>query len=371
VPRGSILTEEHKTGGLVDQFDYLKFTENGEWARLLIVGDYWWEWSHLMRAPVIADGRPVIVDKPAKSGGTYPDYNFGFVGQRICYGDPAVLKDKRLDPDRCPACRSAQNGTQGMTPERRFAFPVIRYKTKRGGVELQSPVGGDLLIWKLSQRMYNDLMAQKAEIRELLEIPADQEVRLSAADIVLQCRSKDFQGADFKSPRRPAHAHPEVAAFVRALWGDESNRPTEAQMKAACGRDNDEDSRHWMEQDVAQVEERWAIASRFGKNGAPLADPTGAGPVSGGQQDLGQSLNGLLEDTVGGLDEFASKGAPASAVADDPFGGSPAPASAPAVVDDPFGEAPAAPAQTPTAASQPAGGASQSFDDILSDLDAK
>ena len=356
MPRGTF-GDQYKGGGQVDQFDSLKF-DTGDYGRVLIpYDDGWWEYVHSMRAPELdGDDLPVIINKPLKAGGTRPDYSMRFVGQRICMGDPAVIEDKGSDPARCPACAAAQRGVPGMMPERRFALPVIKYNVvskKSPDVKLQNPPGATILVWKLSQKMYDSLIGYKSEMRAVLGLPDDYDLttlRLNACDVVLWCESGDFQRVLFKTPRKPAHAHPAVAAVIRALWGDEANRPTDAQLKAACGRDNlDSEARTYMAIDAATVEENWRKAERAGKDPA-RHDPTGNGAM-GGQQDLAAGLDDLFGEpgaapaAASGMSEFdpATTSNPA-AVANDPDGGSTRAAAAVPVApgDDLFGPSPAA-----------------------------
>jgi hypothetical protein len=385
MPRAQ-LNESLKSAGSVDQFEALKLT-TGEWARLLIIDEdeAWFEWVHAMRAPILDDAdRPIIVDKPRKDGSTYPDYSTRFVGQRICLGDPAIVEDKGMDPERCPACAAAQRGVKGMAPERRFAVPVIRYKTrdnskKSGGgpVDVISPAQAEILVWKLSQRMFNSLMDCKSEIRELLDIPADQKFNLRAADLVVYCDDGGFQRVVFKAPRRPAYRQDNaMAALIKALWGDTDNRPTDAQLKAACGRVGDRD---YMLQDVEAAEFGWRQAEKYGKDGTRRPDAD-VPPVSAGDdRPLEDQLDDLLGDTdrmkdhPGGLEEFAPRGTEGatSQPADEDIFGETDPAVGvtrqPVVSDDSTdllgGDSTSAPA--PAASS--GGGKVQSFNDILAD----
>jgi hypothetical protein len=390
MPRAQ-LDESLKSAGSVDQFDALKLV-TGEWARLLIVDENaaWFEWVHAMRAPVLDDNEmPVIIDKQRKDGSTYPDYSTRFVGQRICLGDPAIVEDKGMDPERCPACAAAQRGVKGMSPERRFAVPVIRYKTrdnsKRSGggpVDLITPPQAEILVWKLSQRMFNSLMDCKSEIRELLDLPADQKFNLRAADLVVYCEDGGFQRVVFKAPRRPAYrADQQLANYIKELWGNEDNRPTDAQLKAACGRVGD---REYMVVDVEATEHGWRQADKYGKDGTRRPD-TDQPPVSSGTDDrpLEQQLDDLLgdparmEDHPGGLEEFAPREQPATAPADDDIFGEKDPAvgasrqpAAAAPADDPLAEnAPAdrVPATAGAGSNGKASGGVQSFKDILAD----
>jgi hypothetical protein len=341
-----------------------------------------------MRAPILDEAEmPVIIDKPRKDGSTYPDYSTRFVGQRICLGDPGIVEDKGMDPDRCPACAAAQRGVKGMAPERRFAVPVIRYKTKdrskQGGgpVDLQSPPQAEILVWKLTQKMFNALMDCKGEIRELLDIPPEQDFNLRAADVVVYCEDGGFQRVVFKAPKRPAYRQDAaVAQLVRELWGNVDNRPTDAQLRAACGRVGD---REYMLVDVEATEHGWKQAERYGKDGTRRPD-AGEAPVSGNDdKPLDQQLDALLGDDPlaghpGGMEEFAPSSPAQQAAADigdDIFGESdpavgatrePVPAAS---VPDPLADDPLAsaePARAPVTAGAAAGnGKVQSFDDIL------
>jgi hypothetical protein len=375
MPR-DVISDKLVSSDRVELFDALKM-ETGEWARLCVPADenIWWEYVHSMRAPVLDDeDMPVIEDKKRRDGSSAGQgYFMGFVGQRICLGDPAILEDKKLDPARCPACASAARGTAGMTPDRRFAVPVVRYQCKkRNNTDLPATPGGSVLVWKMNQKMYNELVKDnKKAIRELLEIPEGKEFPLRVADIAVFCENGDFSRIVFKPPMRPAWGKdPRYAAWIKELKADEGLWPTDAQLKAACGRDGD---REYMALDVASVEDRWRKAERAGKDGARRPGPAGDGPVSGGQSaaDLDKSLDALLTDHPGGLDEFASREAEAP-VADDPFAEDSAPAAAGAAAGqpaDPWAED-SAPEATPAAAAPAASGGApraQAFEDILGD----
>lgn len=376
MPRDQI-SEKLVSSGQVDLFDALKM-ETGEWGRLCVVSDaVWWAYVHSMRAPVLDDeDMPVMEDKKRRDGSSAgTGYFMGFVGQRICLGDPAVIEDKKMDPARCPACASAARGTAGMTPERRFAVPLIRYKCKkRNGTDLPATPNGEVLVWKMNQKMYNELVkGNKTAIRELLEIPEGKEFPLRVADVVVQCENGDFSRVVFKPPMRPAWNDPRepersarYAAWVKEVKNDESLWPTDEQLQAACGRDGD---REYMNRDVMSVEDRWRKAERAGKDGTRRPD-TADGPVSGGQgqPDLDKTLDDLLEEHPGGLGEFAGA-EPAAPVVDDPFAED-APAAAPAAAPatDPFADdAALVPAAAPATAGSNGNAKVQSFDDILGD----
>jgi hypothetical protein len=347
------LSDDYKDTANEEQFPAMKL-ETGEYARFTIPNEdeIWWEYVHSIRAPVInEDGSPVIEDKKRKDGTVWgQDFALTFVGQRICLGDYAVIEGtgKGLDPDRCPACASAARGTRDMLPSRRFAVPVIKYTPRRrSGTEIQDPPGAALFILKLTQKMYNALMENKGAIRELLDLGPDAEISLKQADLVLYCEDGGFQRLTFKPPMRPAYRDQQVFALIGALWANEANRPTDNQMKSACGRFGPGD-REYMTRDVSDAERRWRQAETWG---TARQDPTGSGPVSGAAPDLDKTLDEMLAEHPGGSEEFMSPAQRAEKAADaagDPFA---APAAAPAAAppaapaDDPFaGGAPAQPA---------------------------
>jgi hypothetical protein len=388
-----------------DLFDKLKLDTN-EYARLTLPTDQAeCQWVHNMRAPDFDHDVPVKEVKKRRGGGTYDDYATVFVGQRICLGDPEVVSKAGLDPDGCPACRSAKDGTKDMAPERRYAVPVIRYETKsKGSVELRPQVGAKMYVWALTWRMWDQLIKVRSQIRELYGWPSDKPVQMKHADIVLFCEDGGWQRVRIEMPRRPAWAAKDETGkqardLVTALWADEAGRPTEAQLRAACGRAGD---REWMVIDVEDVEAAWRKV-RAHENGerppAPGADRGGS--LAEGLDELDADvLLGTGEPGPGGTEEFAPKtaAAPANAGAadgddspeaastaadgdDSPFGDDlPEAVTAAAEVDDPFSDdtpadaAPAAPAAARQPAAVAANGAApaaegESFDSIMDELD--
>ena len=351
MPRGS-LTDEYSTNADVPPFDKLKLDDH-EIARIAIpdLNLIWVEWVHTMRAPVLDEaGEPIPTVTAGRGGKTRPGWATDFVGAFKCFGRDEELRKNRIDPDRCPGCAASARGVRDLEPERRFAIPVIRYDTvNKGTKQLRNPPGAKILVWTLTQKMYDKLMGQKAEIRELLDLSEGTEVRLNQADIVLECEDGTFQRVVFKTPARPAVAHPAVKAVVLPLWADLANRPTDDQLAHAVVKPKE---RRWAEADVEDHEARWAATDRMRGVGAPPAAGTAGGPVSG---------DGALDT---GLDELlAEPGGPAAAPPpeapeEDPFAGAAVPDQAPAAGPGGLGEfAPAG--QAPAATSSPAAAAPQ------------
>jgi hypothetical protein len=395
VPRGS-LTDDFVSNAEVPPYDKLKLDEH-EKARLAIPDKdlVWVEWVHTMRAPVLDEaGEPIPTNTPGKGGKTRAGWATDFVGAFKCYGRDEELRKNRIDPDRCPGCAAAARGVRDMEPERRFALPVIRYDTvNKGTTQLRAPAGAKILIWTLTQKMYDKLMDQRAAIRDLLEIPEGTEVTLKEADIVVECESKDFQRLVYQAPMRPAWRDARVSTVIRELWGNVANRPTDDQLLHAVVKPKE---RRWAEADVEDHEARWAAADRARGIGVTPGTATAGGPVTC-DQSADTGLDELLAETPGqpAGDPFAD--APAAAAppppgppADDPFAGTavaeaapdPGPgglgqfapaepataaASSPAAEADPFADTPsaAAPANgTSAAVPAPAAAGADPFADV-------
>jgi hypothetical protein len=373
-----------------DLFPKLELDDAGEVARLLVPEDAGYrEYVHTIRGPVFDNGVPVI--KPADRQGGRDRYETYFVGQRICLGRPEVLAENKVDPERCPACEAAGRGiAQGMQPELRYAMPVIRYACRNKNsseVRTGDAAGGEVLVWALTWRMMRDLGKQFTSIRDLYEIPEGQDVHLRLADIIIEREPGGPMRVKFLPPARTAMRDEGVKRFILALWGDQANRPTDAQLRARCGREPD---RGYMTQDVQSAEREWRKVKRYEDTGSTVAVPATAQVT--GQQDLSADLDSLLTTDGGGqaapaaataapasdlsgLDVFAPQAAAATpangaAVAADPLADTTAPAAAPAApaavapaaapaADDLAGLGTAAPA-----AAKPAGD-TKSFDDVL------
>jgi hypothetical protein len=204
--------------------------------------------------------------------------------------------------------------------------PVIRIATRHiKTTEPRNVPGATPLIWKLTAKMYDKLVAVKPQIIDLLQIPPDK-FAWRLADVVLLCEDGNWQRMSFQPPMRPAHgSNPALAQLIRDLWGDRANRPTDEQLRDACGRAPD---RAYMVQEVERVELAWRQATHAGS--ATQADPVGQASMGGSGQPAA-SLDA-------GLDSLLDAATPAAAAASP--AGPAVPVSAPAAetaeVVDPF-----------------------------------
>lgn len=301
MPRGAVEDDLRSTGS-IDPFKYLQLNTTGQLSRFYLpvnregITTWWWEWVHTLRVPIIdINGQPVVETKTSKrDGSSYFAFKRDFLAQRICLGDPAVLAERKVDPDRCPMCAAARDGLFGAAPERRFAYLVVRYGLQGGdSTNLRKPLMAETLIWKLSQSMYDDLQRQKDEIRNLLGLDGDADVSLDMADMVIQCTSGEFFRTEHKAPRRLAtEMHADIAKYVDELLADPANLPTDEQFQLACARTGVYD---FMAADAKKALGLWAQAERFGPD--PAKWPAVAEmPQGADAADVDAKLDSLLQN---------------------------------------------------------------------------
>lgn len=408
MPRTAFTAGAHRDDSQVDRFESVEL-DTGECGRFWVPSEdlAWMELVHNIRAPIFDEaGKPVMTIKRNK-----PAFETDGVSRPICLGDPDVIKADELDPGSCPACAVIREmldaglaDARDLRPQWRYALPVISYdlaNKKSAEGKLRNPPNGRVQVWPMTPWIYRKLDDTRAQTADLLMVEGGKEaVKLQMSDIMVHCENGQFKTYDRMWPLRAAWKHDSdagrrVKEVLQALWAAEENRPTDAQLRAACGREPDKD---WMRRDMEDAQYRWDKAVNGDKN------PVGSGASSGGQS-LAEATDALLADGPpadddlmadhpGGTAEFASPDrkaelaaagsslfddappvsvpAPASAPADDGlFGGAPAttppppaPASAPAADDGLFGGTP------PAAANGSGTRATQSFTDLIEAAEA-
>lgn len=384
MPRTAFTTGAHRDDSLVDRFEQLKL-ETGEHARIWVPREDWaWmELVHSIRAPVFDEaGKPVMTVKKGR-----PAYETDFIGRPICLGDPDVIKAAELDPGACPVCAGVKRMLDaGLTDARdllagwRYALPVVSYdlgSKKSADGKLRNPPNARVLVWAMSPWTYRKLDDTRGRTADLLMVQGGQDaVKLQMSDLMVHCENGGFQKLDQVWPMRAAWSYDsdagrKVKEVLAELWGAVENRPTDDQLRAACGREPNKD---WMHRDIEDAEYRWDKAVNGDKT------PVGSGASSGGRS-LAEATDALLAagppadddlmaDHPGGLDEFASPKRKAELAAaggslfdDAPPAPVPAPASVPAD-DGLFGDTPAA------AANGHGQRATQSFTDLIEAAEA-
>jgi hypothetical protein len=297
MPR-SDLAPENMVGGGDDRFAALKLKVQ-EMARIWLppepgtqMHQPWHEWVHQIEAPIIEHGVAKMETKTRTNGETYPAYATTFIGNPICLGNEESLKARNLDADNCPGCESAQRlGKKDFRPRVRYASPCVRYTTKPGGIEVQTPFSAGLFVWSYP--------ANRA--KKLSEIQTGEGQNICMFDLSLgPCEPPEtFQKYDIRALGSRVPAWKEHLEYIKELLTTEGNMPTDEQLQAACGRVTE---RKYMEEDLRRAEHIWALADGT----TPAQATTGAEFQS--SADMGAGLQDLL----------AAAGAPATPAAPAP-----------------------------------------------------
>lgn len=137
---------------------------------------------HNLRAPKIVDGRvAMVMDNRTKS----MVWDYDFVANPLCLGDPAEMEKSGSDPKNCPACKAVKDhGWDLFKPaQRRFAMHVLQYTTN-GSSAAPRTFNGEVKIWAFADNKFSELVA----------IANEYDGDLSQADLLLgPCENATFQ----------------------------------------------------------------------------------------------------------------------------------------------------------------------------------
>jgi hypothetical protein len=201
---------EEKEGSPFD-FPKLKL-ERGERARVNILQTQpLAEYVHTLRAPEIINGKPIMEETTVR-GEPVTRPKMQFIGRAICMGDYDVLREKGLDPQKCPACKAAVSNSDAVpAPERRFAVHAIRYQIKQGSFEIAEPYQASVLAWAFPQRTFDKLIT-------LLE--EQEPKKLMLHDLLLgPCENPVFQQYDIQMSAKAAWIETEPRKQLTAqVW---------------------------------------------------------------------------------------------------------------------------------------------------------
>jgi hypothetical protein len=339
------LQEDFRTNESTNRFPRVHLNK-GEFARLMFVQDPWQEWVHYLKAPSLKeDGTPHFEER-TRRGEKVKDYVLDFIGSPLCLGDAEALRDKKADEKNCPVCAASKKYDFIAPAMQRFAANVIVYDLKPGTDQPRFPFGADILVWAFTARQYDTLLDLQKEIGDLRE-----------HDIFLECEDGKYQKYKIGFRMTPAwQGNQEAVDRIKALWGDESNRASDDQLKACCGRDN---PRHLVEEDLQVAISRW---NKVNNMGGPNATESPFGD-QGKPADLTTGLGDLMNGNGSQPNETASQSAPAMETPSaTPWGDVTSPVAGtreeqprPAPVGSPFDGAPANPV-TGTQANPAVGG---------------
>jgi len=366
------VTFEEENRVAVTNYDYPKLKlKNGERARILVgLENPVMEFVHTLRKPQIINGVPQMETKERKDKSTYEDYKTDFITKAICLGDAEILKTVGADPKNCPMCKLAKDFPDyAQEPQRRYAMHIIRYRTKAGTTNLQTPYSVEVLVWGFADKVFNKLIDAKKEWTDLRK-----------HDLLLgPCTSENFQQFDIA-----------VASNVEWLLDPTKERQKTTalsfkenqipDLSIACGSPKQP---QWIAQDIAAVMEAWAQvkgatvveASTEGLDAdlSGLLDGIGGESISDDEVNLdtGELLDELpdvmTDDLFSGVGDDAAEEAteePVEESSDDLLAG-----LEETVVEEPVKKAPAKAAAKPAAkAAAPVEEAVDNFDDLLNGL---
>ncbi len=260
--------------GAVTNYKYPKlFLENGERARVIVgleppeVG-----YVHTLRAPVLANGKPVIEwNEDENTGIKTKQVKLDFVSNPLCLGDEGIVKEKGMDPDHCPMCKLAKDHPDYTEPpKRRMAMHVVRYATKAESFTVADPFQVSVVVWGFTDQVFNKLADFKEEWGPLHK-----------KDLLLgPCTNKGYQKFDISVGNETAYAtSAERVALVKRAFANNQI----PDLTVALGRAK---PMQWIRQDVETVIAGWAAV-----NGAEAA-------IEGSTGSLGDDLNDLLGKTA-------------------------------------------------------------------------
>lgn len=273
-------------------YDYPKLKlKNGERARIIVgLEDPLVEYVHTLRKPQIVNGQPQIFKAERKDGTTYDDYKMDFISRPICLGDATILDEKGSDPKNCPMCKLALDyGDYGQPPQRRYAMHVIRYRTKGGTTDIQTPFSVEVLIWSFTDKTFNKISDFKEEWGDLRK-----------HDLLLgPCTNETFQQFDITVAAKAEWLASEERKKLTALTFKENQIPD---LTIAAGSVK---QKQWVEQDIQAILEAWGQVH----GSASEEDTTGL------DEDLGNLLGGGEEKWADGKTEKEVAAAKKSAAA--------------------------------------------------------
>lgn len=111
---------------------------------------------HNLRKPKIVNGRvQTVKDQKGNIG-----WEYDFVSNPICLGDPDVIKQEGTDAKNCPACKAVKDHGWDMfkPPVRKFAMHVYQYTTN-GNAAAPRTMNGDTKVWVFADKKFAELVA--------------------------------------------------------------------------------------------------------------------------------------------------------------------------------------------------------------------
>jgi hypothetical protein len=267
-------TSENK-GKSFDDYPRL-YLEYGERARIVCIepapeGRF----VHVLRAPAIVNGEPVMENVKQKDGTVTQRVKMDFIGRHLCLGneDKVAQSNGKGDPENCPTCAESQKNDAVAGPTRRMAMHVVKYKIQPGVFKPQEPFQAELVAWAFGAKGFTqlvDIIGEHGDLRK--------------KDLLLgPCENKGFQKVDIQVGGSAAWLQSdETKKFVTALY--QQNKSEDLQ--PLIGRKL---TREQINEDIQKVLMRTAIANGGSAHDGP--DGTDVGGAAPGL-DLDSMLGG-------------------------------------------------------------------------------
>lgn len=151
-------------------FPKLKLAKN-ERARVAVLENPQFGWTHNLRAPKIVDGQVQYVTVTRKDGTSSEVPAMQWVGTHRCKGEDEIIsgEGRGLDAKHCVMCQQAkENPSRFEAPKRRFALHVVKYNTKPGTYDLtDAPYSVNIFVWSFTEFLYDKLIGINSVVGSL------------------------------------------------------------------------------------------------------------------------------------------------------------------------------------------------------------
>lgn len=268
MPRISF-TAEHRpnTGGPTINRLSLKA---GERARIAILEDPSLDFRHTLRKPTIEDGQPVY-QTVERRGQQDQVMAKDFVSQVLCTGAPEVMAKDGIDSENCILCRLSEEHQDRFDPaEPRYSFNIFKYRTKSTSFDVQAPFSGEVLVWSITAKRFASLVDMGNEFGDLKK----RDINLGP------CEIEKFQKYDIAAAAKSVwQSDDDAKSFVKTSYKE--NKLEEIELAAGQKKEP-----RWLNKDIADIHEAWAIVT-----GGTAA---GAGSARSNSASLEDDLSGLL-----------------------------------------------------------------------------
>jgi hypothetical protein len=154
-------TKNRMQSGSNTDFPQFKLVK-GERARVALIENPVFGWTHTIRAPKVVDGQVQYQMIQRKDGTQFEAPVKEWLGTHRCKGDDGIITGdgRGLDAKNCPMCAVAKANPSKMdAPKRRFAVHVVKYNTKPGTYDLtDAPFSVNIFVWKFTEFLFDKLI---------------------------------------------------------------------------------------------------------------------------------------------------------------------------------------------------------------------